>query len=67
MKELSIINTGIKTEAVFKMIILIIKAKTPKVIQISGRKRIRRKGFINKLRSERIKAKIINCSNVPLK
>jgi len=67
VKELPIINTGIKMEAVFKRIMLIIKAKIPKVIQISGRKRSRRIGFINKLRRERIKAKIINCSNVPLK
>ena len=63
--EYWIINTGIKMVAAFNRIILIIKAKRPKVIQISGKKRIRKIGFISKLRSERIKARIINCSNVP--
>jgi len=67
VRELPIINTGIKIEAVFKRIILIIKAKIPNVIQISGRKRSRSIGFIDKLRSERMKAKIISCPNVLLK
>ena len=63
--EYWIINTGIKMVAAFNRIILITKIKIPRVIQISGRKRIRRIGFISKLRIERIKAKIISCSKVP--
>lgn len=62
-----IINTGIKMVAVFSRTILITRAKRPNVIQMSGKKRIRKIGFISKLRSERIKARIMSCSNVPLK
>lgn len=62
-----ITNTGIKMVAAFNRAILITRAKRPNVIQMSGKKRIRKIGFISKLRSERTKARIISCSNVPLK
>jgi hypothetical protein len=62
-----ITNTGIKMVAAFNKAILIRRAKRPNVIQMSGKKRIRKIGFISKLRSERIRARTMSCSNVPLK
>lgn len=62
-----ITNTGIKMVAIFNKATLIMRAKKPNVIQMSGKKRIRKTGFISKLRIERIKARIMSCSNVPLK
>lgn len=62
-----ITNIGIKMVAAFSRTILITRAKRPNVIQMSGKKRIRKIGFISKLRSERIKARIMSCPNVPLK
>jgi hypothetical protein len=60
-----IVKTGMKTVAVFRIIILIIKEKKPRVIQIRGRKTKRRIGFINKLRKEMTRANKINSVKVP--
>jgi DNA-binding protein len=59
------IKTGINTVAVFKIMMLIIKEKRPRVIQIRGRNIKRRIGFINKLRKEIIRANKINSIKVP--
>jgi hypothetical protein len=59
------VKTGINTVAVFRIIILIIKEKRPRVIQIRGRKIKRRIGFINKLRKEITRANKISSIKVP--